>query len=50
MIRFHATSPPGTTELGLAQFVMVAPVGFMVDTSAAVVRMIGGNAARILGI
>ena len=40
-VLLHPTSPPGTLELGLSQFAMVASVGFMVDTSVAVVRMIG---------
>jgi len=40
-VLLHPTSPPGTPELGLSQFAMVASVGFMVDTSVAVVRMIG---------
>ncbi len=40
-VLLHPTSPPGTPELGLAEFAMVASVGFMVDTSVAVVRMIG---------
>jgi aminocarboxymuconate-semialdehyde decarboxylase len=37
----HPTVPPGTGDLALSQFAMVASVGFMVDTSVAVVRMIG---------
>lgn len=40
-VLLHPTSPPGTPELGLSQFAMVASIGFMVDTSVAVVRMIG---------
>ena len=37
----HPTVPPGTQDLALSQYAMVASIGFMVDTSVAVVRMIG---------
>ncbi len=37
----HPTSPPGTPQLGLSEFAMVASIGFMVDTSVAIVRLIG---------
>ena len=36
----HPTVPPGGDELALTQYAMVASVGFMVDTSVAVTRMI----------
>lgn len=40
-VLLHPTSPPGTPQLGLTQFAMVASIGFMVDTSVAIIRMIG---------
>lgn len=36
----HPTSPPGTEALSLADYAMVASVGFMVDTTTALTRMI----------
>jgi len=36
----HPTYPPGSDELELSHYAMIASVGFMVDTSVAVVRMI----------
>lgn len=36
----HPTVPPGLDALALSQFAMVASVGFMVDTTVAVTRMI----------
>ena len=36
-VLLHPTVPPGTLELGLSQYAMVASIGFMVDTSVAVV-------------
>ena len=36
----HPTYPPGADELALTHYAMIASVGFMVDTSVAVVRMI----------
>ena len=36
----HPTVPPGVDELSLSQYAMVASVGFMVDTTVAVTRMI----------
>jgi aminocarboxymuconate-semialdehyde decarboxylase len=40
-VLLHPTYPPGIDELGLTQYAMVASIGFMVDTSTAVIRMIG---------
>ncbi len=40
-VLLHPTYPPGIDDLGLTQFAMVASIGFMVDTSTAVIRMIG---------
>ena len=39
----HPTYPPGVEQLGLTQYAMVASIGFMVDTSVAVIRMIGAG-------
>lgn len=36
----HPTAPPGTRELGLDEYGLVPPVGFMIDTTLAVSRMI----------
>ena len=40
-VLLHPTYPPGIDELGLTQYAMVASIGFMIDTSTAVIRMIG---------
>jgi aminocarboxymuconate-semialdehyde decarboxylase len=40
-VLLHPTYPPGIDELGLSQYAMVASIGFMIDTSTAVIRMIG---------
>ena len=39
-VLLHPTYPPGVDGLALTQFAMIASIGFMVDTSVAVVRMI----------
>ena len=39
-VLLHPTVPPGVDELELSKYAMVASVGFMVDTSVAVIRMI----------
>ncbi len=39
-VLLHPTVPPGVDELSLSRYAMVASVGFMVDTSVAVTRMI----------
>ncbi len=39
-VLLHPTVPPGVDELSLSKYAMVASVGFMVDTSVAVTRMI----------
>ena len=39
-ILVHPTTPPGIDALSLSQYAMVASVGFMVDTSVAICRMI----------
>lgn len=36
----HPTIPPGIDQLELSHYAMVASIGFMVDTSVAVIRMI----------
>ena len=36
----HPSAPPGTTELGLHEFQLTAPIGFTFDTSLAVARCI----------
>jgi aminocarboxymuconate-semialdehyde decarboxylase len=36
----HPTAPPGTTELGMHEFQLIAPIGFTFDTTLAVSRMI----------
>jgi len=40
-VLLHPTYPPGVDALALTQFAMVASIGFMIDTSTAVIRMIG---------
>jgi len=40
-VLLHPTVPPGVDALAMSQFAMVGSIGFMVDTSVAVVRMIG---------
>lgn len=40
-VLIHPAAPPGVRELGLAQYAMVGSIGFMIDTSVAIVRMIG---------
>ena len=40
-VLLHPTYPPGIEELALTQYAMVASIGFMIDTSTAVIRMIG---------
>ena len=40
-VLLHPTYPPGIDELALTQYAMVASIGFMIDTSTAVIRMIG---------
>lgn len=40
-VLLHPTYPPGIDELELSQYAMVASIGFMIDTSTAVIRMIG---------
>ncbi len=37
----HPAAPPGVRELDLSQYAMVGSIGFMIDTSTAIVRMIG---------
>ncbi len=39
-VLLHPTVPPGLDAFGLSHFAMVASVGFMVDTTVAVTRMI----------
>jgi aminocarboxymuconate-semialdehyde decarboxylase len=39
-VLLHPTYPPGIDELALTQYAMVASIGFMIDTSTAVIRMI----------
>lgn len=39
-VLLHPTVPPGAEELDLAHYALVGSIGFMVDTSVAVVRMI----------
>ncbi len=39
-VLLHPTVPPGGDELDLSHYAMVGSIGFMVDTSVAVVRMI----------
>jgi aminocarboxymuconate-semialdehyde decarboxylase len=39
-VLLHPTVPPGAGELDLAQYALVGSIGFMVDTSVAVTRMI----------
>ena len=39
-VLIHPTSPPGTTALDIADYGLVAAVGFMIDTTLAVSRMI----------
>ena len=39
-VLLHPTVPPGAEALDLAQYALVGSIGFMVDTSVAVVRMI----------
>jgi aminocarboxymuconate-semialdehyde decarboxylase len=39
-VLLHPTSPPGTAELDIADYGLVAAVGFMVDTTLAISRMI----------
>ena len=39
-VLLHPTAPPGLDGLSLSHFAMVASVGFMVDTTVAVTRMI----------
>jgi aminocarboxymuconate-semialdehyde decarboxylase len=36
----HPSAPPGTSELGLHEFQLTAPIGFTFDTSLAVARCI----------
>jgi len=36
----HPTAPPGTPAMGLDEFGLVPPIGFMIDTTLAVSRMI----------
>lgn len=36
----HPTAPPGTPDMGLDEFGLVPPIGFMIDTTLAVSRMI----------
>jgi len=36
----HPTAPPGTPDMGLDEYGLVPPVGFMIDTTLAVSRMI----------
>lgn len=40
-VLIHPTAPPGVRELGLDKYAMVGSVGFMIDTTVAIVRMIG---------
>jgi len=40
-VLIHPTTPPGLQGLGLDKYAMVGSVGFMIDTTVAVVRMIG---------
>jgi aminocarboxymuconate-semialdehyde decarboxylase len=40
-VLLHPTYPPGIDDLELSQYAMVASIGFMIDTSTAVIRMIG---------
>jgi aminocarboxymuconate-semialdehyde decarboxylase len=37
----HPTYPLGIDDLALSQYVMVASIGFMIDTSIAVIRIVG---------
>jgi aminocarboxymuconate-semialdehyde decarboxylase len=39
-VLLHPTVPPGAEQLDLARYALVGSIGFMVDTSVAVVRMI----------
>jgi len=39
-VLLHPTVPPGAEELDLGRYALVGSIGFMVDTSVAVVRMI----------
>ncbi len=39
-VLLHPTVPPGAEDLDLARYALVGSIGFMVDTSVAVVRMI----------
>ena len=39
-VLLHPTVPPGAVELDLSKYAMVGAIGFMVDTSVAVTRMI----------
>ena len=36
----HPTAPPGTADMGLDEYGLVPPIGFMVDTTLAIARMI----------
>ncbi len=36
----HPTAPPGTPDMGLDEYGLVPPVGFMIDTTLAIARMI----------
>lgn len=40
-VLLHPTYPPGIDALALSQYAMVASIGFMIDTSTAIIRMIG---------
>jgi aminocarboxymuconate-semialdehyde decarboxylase len=42
-VLLHPTAPPGVEELQMSEFAMIGSIGFMVDTSVAVVRMIGAG-------
>jgi aminocarboxymuconate-semialdehyde decarboxylase len=39
-VLLHPTVPPGAEDLDLARYALVGSIGFMVDTSVAIVRMI----------
>ena len=39
-VLLHPTVPPGDEELDLSQYALVGSIGFMVDTSVAVTRMV----------
>jgi len=40
-VLIHPAAPPGVEQLDLTKYTMVGSIGFMIDTSVAVIRMIG---------